>query len=102
MAFWGTQGFSNVPWHKCAFWPGTRDVFFRIIFGNSLCLVYGEGGAPIAVPVHKLRVASHVRPRPVPKYVSFELSLGILRGSGEGRGGAPVRQLQTGGMLTKG
>ena len=23
------QGFSNVPWHKQTFWPGTRELFFR-------------------------------------------------------------------------
>ena len=56
--------------------------------------MYGEGGAPGTVPLHNLRVTSHVLhtkrcPLGGTEYVSFELFLGILSGPGEGRGGAP-------------
>ena len=56
--------------------------------------MYGEGGAPGTVPLHNLRVTSHVLHQEVPlgggtEYVSFELFLGVLSGPGEGRGGAP-------------
>ena len=34
--------------------------FLRRIFGHSWGLVYGEGGAPGTVPLHNLRVTSHV------------------------------------------
>ena len=33
---------------------------FRNIIGHSWGLVYGEGGAPGTVPLHSLRVTSHV------------------------------------------
>ena len=36
------------------------NTFFRLIFGHSWGLEYGEGGAPGPVPLHNLRVTSHV------------------------------------------
>ena len=36
------------------------STLFRPIFGHSFGLVYGEGGAPRTVPLHNLRVTSHV------------------------------------------
>ena len=87
-----SRGFSNVPWRKRAFGPGTKYWyqvrFFRSICGHSWGLVYGEGGAPGTVPLHNLRVTSHAKrcPSGGTEYVSFELFLGILSGPGEGRG----------------
>ena len=54
----------------------------------------GEGGAPGTVPLHDLRVTSHVLHQGVPppggtEYVSFELFLSILWEFGKGTGGAP-------------
>ena len=40
--------------------------FLRRIFGHSWGLVYGEGGAPGTVPLHNLRVTSHVLHQKVP------------------------------------
>ena len=40
--------------------------FFGNIFGHSWGLVYGEGGAPGTVPLHNLRVTSHVLHQEVP------------------------------------
>ena len=40
--------------------------FLRPIFGHSWGLVYGEGSAPGTVPLHNLRVSSHVLHRDVP------------------------------------
>ena len=40
--------------------------FLRNIFGHSWGLVYGEGGAPGTVPLHNLRVTSHVLHQEVP------------------------------------
>ena len=40
--------------------------FFWSIFGHSRGLVQGEGGAPVTVPLHDLRVTSHVLHRDVP------------------------------------
>ena len=40
--------------------------FLRRIFGHSWGLVYGEGGAPGTVPLHNLRVTSHVLHLKVP------------------------------------
>ena len=60
------RGFSNVPRRKRAFGPGTKYGFFRRIFGHSWGLVYGEGGAPGTVPLHNLRVTSHVLHQKVP------------------------------------
>ena len=55
--------------------------------------MYGEGGPPGTVPLHNLRVTSHVLHQEVPlggtEYVSFELFLGILRGLGRGEGAGP-------------
>ena len=52
--------------------------------------MYGEGGAPGTVPLHNLRVTSHVLHQAVPlggtKYVSFGLFLSILRELGRERG----------------
>ena len=61
-----SQGFSNVPWHKRAFWPGTKYFFFTKLWANSWGLVYGEGGAPGATPLHNRRVTSHVLHQEVP------------------------------------
>ena len=58
--------FSNVPWRKRALGPGTKYGFLRRIFGHSWGLVYGEGGAPGTVPLHNLRVTSHVLHQEVP------------------------------------
>ena len=60
------RGFSNVPWRKRAFGPGTKHFFFNRIFGDSWGLVHGEGGAPGTVPLHNLRVTSHVLHQEVP------------------------------------
>ena len=40
------QGFSNVPWHKRAFWPGAKYVLGvrPFVLGHSWGLVSGEGG----------------------------------------------------------
>ena len=55
--------------------------------------MYGEGGAPGTVPLHNLRVTSHVLHQEMPlgwyRVRLFWIILGILRGPGEGRGGAP-------------
>ena len=60
----GGQGFSNVPWRKRAFGPGTKHVFLDLFLGIlPWGLVYGEGGAPSTVP---LQVSSHVLHRDVP------------------------------------
>ena len=40
--------------------------FLRRIFGHFWGLVYGEGGAPGTVPLHNLRVTSHVLHQEVP------------------------------------
>ena len=55
--------------------------------------MYGEGGAPGPVPLHNLRVTSHVLHQDVPlgsyQVRFFGITLVILRGPGKGRGGAP-------------
>ena len=56
--------------------------------------MYWEEGAPGTVPLHNLRVTSHVLHQDVPlggtRYVSFELFLAILGGgAGEGTRDAP-------------
>ena len=62
------SGFSKVPWHKRAFWPGTRFAFLELI------------------------IVTKMRPSGGTKYVSFEFFLSILKGPGEGRGGtAPLQ-----------
>ena len=58
---------TNVPWHKCAFWPGTKHFFSRPIIGHSWGLVYGEGGAPGTVPLTHPKVTSHVLHQDVPR-----------------------------------
>ena len=40
--------------------------FLRRVFGHSWVLVYGEGGAPGRIPLHNLRVTSHVLHQEVP------------------------------------
>ena len=83
-----------MPWRKRAFEPGTKYVFLENIFGHSWVLVYGEGGRPwygtYAQPESHFTCSSpRDAPRVVPSTSLFELFLGILRGPGEGRGGAP-------------
>ena len=60
------RGFSNVPWRKRAFGAGTKYGFFEEFWGILRGLVYGEGGAPGTVPLHNLRVTSHVLHQEVP------------------------------------
>ena len=37
------QGFSNVPWHKRAFWPGTKYLCFDQFLGILGALCTGKG-----------------------------------------------------------
>ena len=86
------QGFSNVPWHKCAFWPGTKYVILEFFLGIlSLCM--GKG-APLVRYLCTTWESHHmffteVCPSSGTKYVSFELFWGILGGAWGGERGAP-------------
>ena len=86
------QGFSNVPWHKISLLAWYRVCFCRNVFRHSWGLVYGEGGAPGAIPLHNLRITSHIPHQDVPlggpKYVSFEL-FGAFLGAWRGKRGRP-------------
>ena len=87
------RGFSNVPWRKRAFGPGTKYVFLEIFLGILGALCTGKG-APLVRYLCTTWESLHMFftkrcPSGGTEYVSFELFLGILRGLGEGRGGAP-------------
>ena len=72
-------------------------LFFDQILGILWGLVYGEGGAPGTIPLHNLRVTSHVltemRPSGGTGYVSFALFLGILKEPVRGEGAPLVQYL---------
>ena len=83
------RGFSNVPWRK----PGTKYNVLKIILGILGALCMGKG-APLVRYLGTTRESLHMFftntcPLGGAEYISFQLFLGILRGRGEGRGGAP-------------
>ena len=87
------QGLSNVPWRKRAFWPGTKYVFLDQCLGILGALCMGKGG-PLVRYLCTTWESLHMFftemcPSSGTNYVSLELFLSILRGPGEGRGGAP-------------
>ena len=84
------SGFSNVPWRKHAFGPGTK-YGCRNMFVHSWGLVYGEGGAPGTEPESHFTCSSpRCAARVVPStFFLFYHFVGILRGLRRGEG-APL------------
>ena len=69
-------GFSNVPWHKRAFGPGTKYVFLKLVLGILGALCKGKG-APLVrylcTTWESLRMFfTEMSPSGGTKYVSFE------------------------------
>ena len=86
------RGFSNVPWRKRAFGPGTKYRFLRYFWAFQGACVRRRGRPWYGTSA---RAESHFTcssPRRAPRvvgHVYFEFFWGILRGPGEGRRGAP-------------
>ena len=64
--FRASRGFLKRALAQTCFRVWYQVRFLRSIFGHSWGLVYGEGGAPGTVPLHNLRVTSHVLHQEVP------------------------------------
>ena len=92
------RGFSDVPWRKRAFGPGTKYVFFRNIFGHSWGLVYREG-APLVrylcTTWESLHMFFTIRgaPRMVPSTSLLNYFWAFLGALGRGEGAPLVRYL---------